>query len=215
MSVIPFGIVGAFGGHWLMGLPFSILSLAGVVALAGVVVNDSLVMVTFIRQRRALGDCIDQAVKNAGQARFRAIMLTSVTTFFGLLPMIMERSIQAQFLIPMSVSLAFGILFATVITLFLIPVLLMVGADVKRWVKWPVKKQSKNQYRPAEASLTQESANQTVRLVDRHHYTFKVNPEAEKTLKPLMPSLLSALENDKEYMETIQQEIDKIIKIKK
>lgn len=214
MSAIPFGIVGAFGGHWLLGLPFSVLSLAGVVALAGVVVNDSLVMVVFISERRALDDRIDQAVKTAGQARFRAIMLTSVTTFFGLLPMMMERSLQAQFLIPMTVSLAFGILFATAITLYLIPVLFMVGADVKRCVLRLRKKQSKILYLPDSVSVTQENADQVVRLVDHHHYTFKVNPAAEKTLKPLVPRLLSTLENDKDYMENLKQEIDELIKIK-
>jgi multidrug efflux pump subunit AcrB len=209
MSTIPFGIVGAFGGHWLMGLPFSILSLAGILALAGVVVNDSLVMVSFISQRCAVGDRRDEAVKNAGQARFRAIMLTSVTTFLGLLPMMMERSLQAQFLIPMTVSLAFGILFATIITLFLIPILFLTGADVKKCVQRLVKKQ----YRPDNVSVAQESADQTVRLVDRHHYIFKMNPAAEKTLKPMVPSLLSTLESDEDYMENLQQEIEKLIKI--
>jgi multidrug efflux pump subunit AcrB len=213
MLAIPFGIVGAFGGHWLLGLPFSILSLAGVMALAGVVVNDSLLMVVFISKRCAVGDHVDQAVKSAGPERFRAIMLTSVTTFFGLLPMMMERSLQAQFLIPMTVSLAFGIMFATVITLFLIPTLFMTGADVKRWVQQRWKKQSENQYRPDRVSVTQESANQTVRLVNRRHCTLKVNPTAEKTLNPLIPSLLSTLEDDTDYMENLQQEINRLIKI--
>lgn len=215
MSVIPFGIVGAFSGHWLMGLPFSLLSLAGILALAGVVVNDGLVMVSFIRERCASGNRIDQAVKKAGQARFRAIMLTSVTTFFGLLPMMMERSLQAQFLIPMTVSLAFGILFATVITLYLIPVVFMAGTDVQRWVKCLGKKQSKNQYRLDSVSVMQENADQTVRLIDHHHYIFKMNSAAEKALKPLVPSLLSTLENNEDYMENIQQEIDKLIKIER
>lgn len=132
MAAIPFGIVGAIGGHWLMGLPVSILSICGMVALAGVVVNDSLVMASFINEQRRAGVSLDKAVREAGAARFRAILLTSVTTFCGLLPLLMERSIQAQYLIPMAASLAFGILFATVITLILIPTLYLIGADINQ-----------------------------------------------------------------------------------
>ncbi len=131
ISAIPFGIVGAVFGHWFLGLPLSILSLCGIIALAGVVVNDSLVMVDFINQKLGKGVPIFEAVMESGVARFRAIMLTSVTTFFGLLPMLMEKDLQAQFLIPMAASLAFGIIFATVITLFLIPSLYIVLADIK------------------------------------------------------------------------------------
>lgn len=121
MSVIPFGLVGAVIGHWLMGLNFSMMSLFGLVALAGVLTNDSLLMLHFINRARREGVPVEQAVVQSGARRFRAIWLTSLTTFFGLVPILAERSLQAQLIIPMATSLAFGILFATVITLFLIP----------------------------------------------------------------------------------------------
>ncbi len=130
MSVIPFGIVGAIVGHLLTGQTFSMMSIFGVIALAGVVVNDSLVMVDFVNKARAAGDNVIHAVLNAGKQRFRAILLTSLTTFVGLVPILMEKSLQAQVIIPMAISLAFGILFATVITLLLIPVLYVMLA---RW----------------------------------------------------------------------------------
>jgi len=123
MSVIPFGVVGAVLGHWIMGLNFSMMSMFGVVALAGVLTNDSLLLLHFINRARAEGMPVEQAVIESGTQRFRAIWLTSLTTFFGLVPILAERSLQAQLIIPMATSLAFGIMFATVITLFLIPTL--------------------------------------------------------------------------------------------
>lgn len=131
MSVIPFGIIGAIAGHWLLGIPLNFLSLLGIIALSGVVVNDSIVMLDYINQSRAEGTPLLDAVHSAGAARFRAIMLTSITTFFGLVPIVLETSMQAQFLIPMATSLAFGVAFATVITLFLIPCLYMMLEDLK------------------------------------------------------------------------------------
>lgn len=132
MSVIPFGLIGAVIGHMLLGLSMSIMSVFGLVALAGVVVNDSLIMVDFVNRARAQGVAIKQAVVEAGTQRFRAILLTSLTTFVGLAPIVLERSLQAQIVIPMAVSLAFGILFATVITLVLIPALYVMLEDVKK-----------------------------------------------------------------------------------
>ena len=132
MSVIPFGLIGAVLGHMIMGLTLSIMSLFGMLALAGVVVNDSLVMVDFVNQRRNEGMPVDDAVRMAGGQRFRAIMLTSLTTFVGLVPLMFEKSTQAQFLIPMGVSLGFGIMFATFITLFLVPINYLVLEDIKR-----------------------------------------------------------------------------------
>ncbi|WP_417360446.1 efflux RND transporter permease subunit [Gallaecimonas pentaromativorans] len=134
MSVIPFGIIGAIVGHWLLGLSVSVLSLFGIIALSGVVVNDSLVMVDFVNQARKEGVAIRQAVVDSGIKRFRAIMLTSLTTFLGLVPIVTETSLQAQIIIPMAVSLAFGILFATVITLVLVPALYLILEDFKKWV---------------------------------------------------------------------------------
>lgn len=141
MSVIPFGITGAIFGHLIVGETFSMMSLFGVVALFGVVVNDSLVMVDYVNKERASGHALIDAVKQAGKHRFRAIMLTSLTTFFGLLPIMFEQSLQAKVVVPMAVSLAFGILFATVITLILIPSLYVALERVKlRFTKKPMTK---------------------------------------------------------------------------
>lgn len=122
MSVIPFGMIGAVMGHWVMGSELTIMSLLGMLALIGVVVNDSLVLVDFINKKRLETANLMDAVLMAGAARFRPVMLTSLTTFIGLMPLLFEKSTQAQFLIPMAISLGFGILFATFITLILIPV---------------------------------------------------------------------------------------------
>ncbi|EKE84225.1 efflux RND transporter permease subunit [Idiomarina xiamenensis] len=135
MSVIPFGVIGAILGHWILGIPVSILSFFGIIALAGVVVNDSLVMVDYVNQAKERGEELRRAVLDAGCSRFRAITLTSLTTFFGLLPMVTEKSLQAKMVIPMAVSLGFGILFATVITLVLVPCLYLILNDTKRGVK--------------------------------------------------------------------------------
>jgi multidrug efflux pump subunit AcrB len=133
MSVIPFGTIGALLGHLLLGIEVSMLSFFGIIALSGVVVNDSLILVDFVNRERALGVPLQQAVTDAARKRFRAILLTSLTTFFGLIPIVLETSLQAKLVIPMATSLAFGILFATVITLFLIPSLYTVIDDLRRW----------------------------------------------------------------------------------
>jgi multidrug efflux pump subunit AcrB len=109
------------------------MSFFGIIALAGVVVNDSLILVDFVNRERRLGVPLMQAVTDAASKRFRAILLTSLTTFFGLVPIVLETSLQAQIVIPMAASLAFGILFATVITLFLIPCLYIVLDDFGQW----------------------------------------------------------------------------------
>ena len=136
MSVIPFGMIGAIFGHWLLGMPISMLSLFGIIALAGVVVNDSLILVDFVNRHRRAGETrIDAAIK-ATRARFRAIVLTSMTTFLGLAPIVFfETSFQAQIVIPMATSLAFGIVFATIITLGLIPILYLIGDDFVRLIQ--------------------------------------------------------------------------------
>jgi multidrug efflux pump subunit AcrB len=131
MAVIPFGIVGAIWGHIIMGIDLTILSFFGIVALAGVVVNDSLVLVDFVNRFRASGEPIEKAIREAGVIRFRPIILTSITTFAGLTPLLLERSLQARFLIPMAVSLAFGVVFATFITLVLVPVGYQILEDIK------------------------------------------------------------------------------------
>ncbi len=130
MSVIPFGLVGAMAGHLLMGLHFSMMSVFGIVALSGVVVNSSLVLVHYVNARVAEGAPFAEAVRQAGVARFRPIFLTSLTTFAGLTPLLLERSLSAQFLIPMATSLGFGVAFATLIALFLVPCAYLVLEDL-------------------------------------------------------------------------------------
>jgi multidrug efflux pump subunit AcrB len=132
MLVIPFGVVGAILGHFIMSMPLSFFSFFGMLALTGVVVNDSLVLVDYVNRRRREGVALFEAVTAAGAARFRPILLTSLTTFAGLMPLIFEQSTQAQFLIPMAVSLGFGILFATFITLLLVPINYLVLEDLRR-----------------------------------------------------------------------------------
>ena len=133
MSAIPFGIIGAMFGHLLLGLDLSMFSLFGIIALSGVVVNDSLLMVDFIGRAREDGMSRIDAAINAGTQRFRAIILTSLTTFFGLLPITMETSLQAQLVIPMAVSLGFGIVFATLITLVWVPCLYVLMGNTRDW----------------------------------------------------------------------------------
>ncbi|MEP2774580.1 MAG: efflux RND transporter permease subunit [Luteolibacter sp.] len=135
MAVIPFGIIGALLGHYIMGIPISILSVFGILALSGVVVNDSLVLVCAVNDLQDEGHSLDVAVRRAGVDRFRAILLTSLTTFFGLAPLLLETEVQAQFLKPMAASLAFGIVFATVITLFLLPVLFVIINDIRKLLR--------------------------------------------------------------------------------
>ncbi len=149
MTAIPFGIVGAILGHWFNDLSLGILSLNGIIALSGVVVNDSLLLVSRFNTLRDEGLDLREAISQACRSRLRAILLTSFTTFAGLMPLLGETSLQAQFLIPAAVSLAYGILFATVITLILIPSLLLIQADaarmltaVKHWY-FPQKEQAR------------------------------------------------------------------------
>ncbi len=135
MSVIPFGVIGSVMGHWIMGYNLSMLSVMGMLALTGVVVNDSLVLVDAVNKQKRNGVTLREAVLNAGVIRFRPIILTSLTTFFGLMPLLLEESTTAQFLIPMGISLGFGILFATAITLVLVPTHILIGDDISRGTK--------------------------------------------------------------------------------
>ena len=157
MSAIPFGLIGAVWGHILLDLNLSMMSMFGLVALTGVVVNDSLIMVDFINRARAVpagvgrtaqqagGGPTDRrafesaglalAVREAGVHRFRPILLTSLTTFFGLAPLMWNQSFDAAFMVPMAVSLGFGVLFATFITLILVPTAYMILDDLGRTVR--------------------------------------------------------------------------------
>ncbi len=140
MGAIPFGFVGAVGGHIVMDENVTMLSIMGIVALSGVVVNDSLVMVDFINRRRRQGGSLLAAVQEAGAARFRPILLTSITTFAGLAPLLLEQGAQADWLKPMAVSLAFGVLFATFITLVMVPAAYLVLDDVERLLRLPFRR---------------------------------------------------------------------------
>lgn len=131
MSVIPFGLVGVVIGHVVMGLDLSMVSGFGLVALTGIVVNDSLIMVDVIQRHNQEASSLTEVVILAGTKRFRPIILTTLTTFFGLMPIIFEQSVQAQFLMPMALTLGVGVVFATAITLVLVPVVYMVLEDVR------------------------------------------------------------------------------------
>ena len=137
MAAIPFGLIGAVWGHVVMGMDITILSGFGVVALTGVVVNDSLVMVDYVNRKRSIGLSEMESARQAGFARFRPILLTSLTTFAGLTPLLLEKSLQAKFLVPMAVSLGFGVIFATVITLILVPAMYLILEDIRTFFYGP------------------------------------------------------------------------------
>ena len=133
MAIIPFGLVGAFWGHVFLGLDLTVLSLFGFFGLAGIVVNDSIILVIFFRQLRQQGMALREAVIEAACKRLRAVLLTSLTTIGGLTPLFFETSLQAQFLIPMATSIAFGLAFSTLLVLLLVPVLLY---SYERMLNW-------------------------------------------------------------------------------
>lgn len=130
LTAVPFGLMGAIFGHWILGWQVSMFSIMGVIACAGVVVNDNLVLIDRINNLRAEGLDLESALLQGATDRFRPIILTSVTTFVGLIPIMLETSVQAQFLIPMVVSLSFGVMFATGVTLVLVPALYLLGDDI-------------------------------------------------------------------------------------
>ena len=131
MMAIPFGLIGAVFGHLVMGKEFTIISIFGIVALSGIVVNDSLILIDFINRAVRSGTDVETAVIESGKARFRPVLLTSITTIAGLLPILLERSFQAQFLIPMAISICFGLLAATFLTLLYVPALYLIVRDVR------------------------------------------------------------------------------------
>ena len=141
MSVIPFGLIGAMLGHWILGMTVNMVSMIGCIALTGVVVNDALILVHYANRKLADGSDLVTALMRSGKARFRAILLTSVTTFFGLVPILLETSLHAKIIHQMAVSIAFGIVFATLITLILVPTELRIMVDIG----WNRKKLRKSQ----------------------------------------------------------------------
>ncbi|MCH2449385.1 MAG: efflux RND transporter permease subunit [Gracilimonas sp.] len=148
MGAIPFGIVGAVIGHILLGYDLSLVSLMGVIALSGVVLNDSLIMIDYANKKRKKGESVFDAIHEAGLRRFRPIILTTLTTFGGLTPIILETYIQATQLIPMAISLGFGIVFATSIILVLVLCLYMILEDLVNIVK--------ENFKPEELQLSPE-----------------------------------------------------------
>jgi len=152
LTALPFGYIGAVIGHMVMGMNISMFSILGIVAAAGVVVNDNLVLLDYINRMRAEGKSALEAIEKAAEERFRPIFLTSFTTFIGLAPLMSETSIQAQFLIPTVVSLAFGVLLATSVTLILVPVLYLILADVRNKLNWLL---GKKQHKPNPNSVAE------------------------------------------------------------
>ncbi len=138
LVAIPFGIVGSVVGHLIMGYDISMVSRMGMVALAGVVINDNILLVDTANNYIRQGFSLRKAIELAPIRRFRPVLLTSLTTFFGLMPMILEKSVQARFLIPMALSLGYGIVFSTTISLLLVPALFLMVGDLKRWMGYPV-----------------------------------------------------------------------------
>jgi multidrug efflux pump subunit AcrB len=130
MTAIPFGLIGAIIGHYFMNLDITMISIFGIVALSGIVVNDSLILIDFINSEVRKGTKVFDSVIEAGQNRFRPVLLTSVTTVAGLFPLLLETSFQAQFLIPMAVSISFGLMAATILTLVFVPSLYVVINDM-------------------------------------------------------------------------------------
>ncbi|PTD95985.1 efflux RND transporter permease subunit [Pseudothauera lacus] len=133
MAAIPLGLAGAIFGHWVMGINLTILSMFGLFALAGIVVNNSIILVTLFKELRHKGAALDEALVGASCGRLRAVLLTSLTTIGGLTPLLFESSLQAQFLIPMATSIAFGLAFSAVLVLFFIPALLSLLESFKGW----------------------------------------------------------------------------------
>ena len=133
MAAVPFGIVGAVLGHLIMGYTLTMISVFGIIALSGVVVNDTLVLVHAINKQKQGGATVREAIIEGSARRLRPILLTSLTTFFGLVPIIFETSMGARFLIPMAISLGFGALFVTVIALLVVPALYVVVEDLREW----------------------------------------------------------------------------------
>jgi multidrug efflux pump subunit AcrB len=155
MLIIPFGSVGAIWGHHIMGMDLTIISLMGLLGLAGILVNDSIVLITRLQERLANGENLREASTGASRDRLRAVLLTSLTTIGGLTPLLFEKSLQAQFLIPMAVTIIFGLALATLLVLFLIPAFIAVGADIGAFFKW--------------LFLTRNSSSFSELLAGRHH----------------------------------------------
>ncbi|NNE54443.1 MAG: efflux RND transporter permease subunit, partial [Flavobacteriales bacterium] len=158
LLMVPFSLIGIAWGHWMHDLPINVLSMLGIIALIGIMVNDGLVLISKLNSYLKQGMGFDEALIAAGKSRFRAIFLTTITTVAGLSPLILETSRQAQFLIPMAVSIAYGIAIATVLTLIILPMLLSLSNSIKvygSWL-WEGKKPTKEDVEPAIQELESE-----------------------------------------------------------
>jgi multidrug efflux pump subunit AcrB len=136
MMIIPFGLVGAIFGHWILEYNLTILSLIGLLGLSGILVNDSIILVSRLDERLENGETLQLAAIGASRDRLRAVLLTSLTTIGGLIPLMFEKSLQAQFLLPMAITIVFGLALATLLVLFLVPALIGIGADIGSTFKW-------------------------------------------------------------------------------
>ena len=141
MVSIPLGMIGAFAGHIIYSLPLTMMSFFGMVALMGIVVNDAIVLIVGINDRFRRGEDFYESLVEGGKRRFRPILLTTLTTFAGIYPIILEKSLQAQFLVPMGISIAFGVLFATLSTLVVVPCLLGILNDVRQFLFFSIRGQ--------------------------------------------------------------------------
>lgn len=157
LSAVPFGMVGAIWGHSILGMEVSLMSMCGMVALAGVVVNDGLVLVAFINRNERRQASLRNAVQRAGEARLRAILITTVTTVAGVAPLILEKNLNAQFFSPMAVALAAGLLFATAVTLLLVPSMYLVMVDVRSMGRWLLHGTQRTGLHPVPASARRHS----------------------------------------------------------
>ena len=149
MLIIPFGIVGAVFGHWILGYKLTILSMIGLLGLAGILVNDSIILVSRMDERLSFGEDTRTASIGASRDRLRAVLLTSLTTIGGLLPLLYEKSLQAQFLLPMAITIVFGLAMATLLVLFIVPALMAIGEDIGWLLKLIYGRQSKTSAAPA------------------------------------------------------------------
>ena len=150
MSIIPFGLVGATYGHMVMGFDLTILSMFGLLGLSGILVNNSIILVARLKQRQSEGDTITEACIGASCDRLRAVLLTSLTTIGGLTPLLFETSRQAQFLMPMAITMVFGLAIATLLVLFLVPALVGIGNDISRIFRFATARRIAPSVDPAE-----------------------------------------------------------------
>ncbi|MEM9278530.1 MAG: efflux RND transporter permease subunit, partial [Pseudomonadota bacterium] len=150
MLIIPFGIVGAVVGHWILGYKLTILSFIGLLGLAGILVNDSIILVSRLDERLDRGESLFEASAGASRDRLRAVLLTSLTTIGGLIPLMFEKSLQAQFLLPMAITIVFGLALATLLVLFLVPAIIGIGGDINWFLKTLFGERKKLRLQPGE-----------------------------------------------------------------